>query len=61
MAQSDFTAGKSWRDHLKPLRGHAIDHVDIEFEPQGHVGYPIPHYDIHAYFVSHQEHLGYCP
>ncbi len=61
VAQSDFAAGKSWRDLLKPLKGYAIDHVDVEFEPQGHEGYPVPHYDIHAYFVPHAEHLGYCP
>lgn len=61
IAQTDFAAGKSWKDVLKPLRGYAIDHVDIEFEPQGHEGYTIPHYDIHAYFVPHAEHLAYCP
>lgn len=61
IAQTDFAAGKSWEDVLKPLRGYAIDHVDIAFEPQGHEGYTIPHYDIHAYFVPHAEHLAYCP
>ena len=59
--QKLFAAGKSWNDLLKPLPGHKIDHVDIWFEPKGHQGYPIPHYDIHAYYVSHATHMAYCP
>jgi hypothetical protein len=59
--QKAFAAGKSWREILKPLPGYAIDHVDIEFVPYGHEGYPIPHYDIHAYYVSHSTHMAYCP
>ncbi len=61
VSQADFAAGKSWTEALKPLTGHAVDHVDLEFLPKGHEGYEVPHYDIHAYFVSHQEHLGNCP
>lgn len=61
-AQSDFAEGKSWVDILKtPKWFLKVDHVDIEFQPQGHEGYPIPHYDIHAYFVSHEEHMAFCP
>lgn len=56
-----FAAGKSWNDTLKPLPGYTIDHVDIWFEPHGHPGYPIPHYDIHAFYVSHATHMAYCP
>lgn len=59
--QKAFAAGSSWTDQLKPIAGHAIDHVDIEFEPHGHPGYPIPHYDIHAYYVPHAVHMAYCP
>src|SRR5580700_8599284 len=51
--QRDFAAGKSWTDQLKPIAGHTIDHVDVEFNPQGHPGYTLPHYDVHAYFVPH--------
>lgn len=61
VSQADFAAGKSWTGVLRPLKGHAVDHVDIEFVPKGHEGYEIPHYDIHAYFVPHEEHLRYCP
>jgi hypothetical protein len=61
IAQNNFAAGKSFRDQLKPLPGTVIDHVDIEFEPHGHPGYPAPHYDVHAYFVAHGVHSAYCP
>jgi hypothetical protein len=59
--QKAFAKGSSWRDILKPLPGYKIDHVDIEFVPYGHAGYPIPHYDIHAYYVSHATHEAFCP
>lgn len=55
-----FEAGKNWSDVLKPLPGHAIDHVDLWFEPRGHPGYPIPHYDIHAWYVPQSEYMYYC-
>ncbi|ADR35574.1 hypothetical protein Ocepr_0110 [Oceanithermus profundus DSM 14977] len=61
ISQEDFRAGKSWTGVLMPAKGSAVDHVDIEFEPEGHEGYEIPHYDIHAYFVSHVNHAGFCP
>jgi hypothetical protein len=56
-----FAAGTSYVDALKPLPGYAIDHVDVEYVPYGHAGYPIPHYDIHAYYVAHSIHVAYCP
>lgn len=40
--------------------GHTIDHVDIEYEPQGHPGMTFAHYDIHAYYVAHGAHSAYC-
>jgi len=58
--KTDFDKGKSWSDVLRPLPGHQIDHVDIWFEPHGHPGYTIPHYDIHAWYVPHSEHMYYC-
>lgn len=58
--QRAFAAGKSFDNVLKPPPGYAIDHVDIDFEPHGHRHYLIPHYDIHAYFVPHAEHMTYC-
>ena len=56
-----FAAGKSYLDLLKPLPGYTIDHVDVEFVPYGHAGYPIPHYDLHAYYVPHAVHEAFCP
>lgn len=60
-SQEAFANGEQWLEVLKPLDGYAIDHVDFEFQPQGHEGYEVPHYDIHAYFVTHEEHEGFCP
>ena len=53
-------AGKEWDDILKPLPGYHVDHVDIWFERQGHPGFPVPHYDIHAYYVPHSVHMYFC-
>jgi hypothetical protein len=60
-AQADFAEGKSWTEVLVPPVGKVIDHVDFDYLPQGHQGYEVPHYDIHAYFVPHDEHLAFCP
>ncbi len=52
MAQEDFAAGESWPD-LRGMEGlPPVNHVNIGFEPQGHKGYEIPHYDMHLYFLS---------
>ncbi|MGZ3498534.1 MAG: hypothetical protein ACXWNK_11790 [Vulcanimicrobiaceae bacterium] len=59
--QKAFAQGKSWEQQLKPLPGYKIDHVDIDLVPYGHAGYPIPHYDIHAYYVPHEIHAKFCP
>jgi len=55
-----LAAGKSWDDVLKPLPGYKIDHVDIWFEAHGHPGFPVPHYDLHAWYVPHSQHMYYC-
>jgi len=60
VAKSDFEQGKSWNEQLKPLKGYSIDHVDIWFEPHGHPGYTAPHYDIHAWYIPHSEHMTMC-
>jgi hypothetical protein len=61
IAQADFARGKNFEQILNPLPGHAIDHVDIDFEPHGHPGFLIPHYDVHAYYVPHSAHEAFCP
>ena len=55
-----LSSGKSWDEQLKPLTGYHIDHVDVWYEPNGHPGYQVPHYDIHAWYVPHSEHMYYC-
>jgi hypothetical protein len=55
-----FEKGFNYRD-LRALPGYSIDHIDVEYHPHGHEGMPIPHYDIHAYYVGHAEHLKMCP
>lgn len=47
--------------NLRALPGYHIDHVDFEFEPKGHEGFPVPHYDLHAYYVSAAEQAKICP
>ncbi|HEY8297114.1 MAG TPA: hypothetical protein VIG32_03720 [Candidatus Baltobacteraceae bacterium] len=56
-----FAKGGSWDQQLKPLPGYSIDHVDVDYVPYGHAGYPIPHYDVHAYYVPHATHEKFCP
>jgi hypothetical protein len=52
--------GFSWAN-IHALPGYKIDHVDFEFEPHGHQGFPVPHYDLHAYYVSVADQMKICP
>lgn len=47
--------------NIRALPGYTIDHVDIAFEPKGHEGLPVPHYDVHAYYISRAEQMNICP
>jgi hypothetical protein len=47
--------------NLAALPGHMIDHVSIEWHPKGHEGMPIPHYDVHAYYVAYTQQTAICP
>jgi hypothetical protein len=58
--QKDFAKGMSWSSQLQPLPGYKIDHVDIWFEPHGHPGYLIPHYDIHAWYIPASQYMYFC-
>lgn len=58
--QKQFTKGFNLDSVLVPLPGYKIDHVDIWFESHGHPGYPIPHYDIHAWYIPHSAHMTFC-
>ena len=55
-----FDRGSNWEEVLKPLPGYKIDHVDIWYELHGHPGYPIPHYDDHAWYIPHSQHMTFC-
>lgn len=59
--KKDFAKGMGWSNVLRPLPGHAIDHVEIWYEPNGHEGYPVPHYDLHAFYVPHAVNMAFCP
>lgn len=55
ISQKDFTDGVSHNQLVPWFDGKKqppINHIDIGFEPNGHHGYEIPHYDIHMYFLS---------
>lgn len=47
--------------NIRALPGYTIDHVDFEFEPHGHGGFPVPDYNIHAYYVSPEMQATICP
>jgi hypothetical protein len=47
-------------NNIKPLPGYTINHVDIWYEPHGHPGMTMAHYDIHAWYIPHAEHMTFC-
>lgn len=57
---SQLKGGFSYAN-LGALPGYHIDHVDFEYEPRGHAGFPVPHYDLHAYYVTKAEQAKICP
>jgi len=60
ISQEQLAHGFSY-DNIRALAGYRIDHVDFEFEPHGHPGFPVPHYDIHAYYISPAMQAQICP
>jgi hypothetical protein len=61
ISQKDFTDGTGHVniDGMRGLPSPAIVHSDVEFQAHGHEGFEVPHFDIHHYFVTHEEHLKY--
>lgn len=47
--------------NIHALPGYTIDHIDFKYEPNGHPGFPVPHYDLHAYYVSPAVQATICP
>jgi hypothetical protein len=55
ISQADFEAGKSW-PALSGIKGlPPVDHVSVGFEPQGHEGFEVPHFDVHMFFISPEQ------
>jgi hypothetical protein len=52
--------GFSYAD-IHALPGYTIDHIDFKYEPNGHAGFTVPHYDLHAYYVSPAAQAAICP
>lgn len=61
--QESFKSGKSYLELASKagIELPPIDHVDFNFEPHGHEGYEVPHYDVHLYFISHENHMTLKP
>lgn len=61
--QADFVSGKSFLELTSKagIELPPVDHIDFNFEPNGHEGYEVPHYDVHLYFVPHAEHMAITP
>jgi len=57
---SELQKGFSYAN-IHALPGYTIDHVDFKFEPQGHPGMPVPHYDLHAFYITPAEQAAICP
>lgn len=57
IAQDDFISGKNHvnLNGMKGVPAPAVVQTDIEFQPTGHEGFELPHYDIHLYFVTEEE------
>ncbi|HZG86397.1 hypothetical protein [Paenibacillus sp.] len=53
----DLRQGDNWVN-LKGMKGvpsPEVVQVDVEYQPVGHPGLEVPHYDVHLYFVSDEE------
>ncbi|WP_438346978.1 hypothetical protein ACP8HI_14690 [Paenibacillus sp. FA6] len=57
IAQDDFIKGVNHTNvaGMKGVPSPAVVQMDIEFQKLGHEGFEVPHYDIHAYFITDEE------
>ena len=60
VTQKQLQDGFSYAN-IRALPGYTLDHIDFKFEPKGHEGLPVPHYDRHAFYVSPAEEAAICP
>lgn len=63
ISQEDFLNGVNHINipGMKGLPSPAVEHTDIEYLEAGHPGFDVAHFDIHHYFVTHEEHLKFSP
>lgn len=57
ISQEDFV---NEVDHKNLQGNEGIPHppivqTDIEFQPEGHPGFDVPHFDIHSYYINDDE------
>lgn len=55
ISQQDFLNGKAWSNLQGLTDLPSVNHIDIGFNPKGHPGYEIPHYDMHIFFISPEQ------
>jgi hypothetical protein len=55
ISQEDFAAGISWDNLAGRTDLPSIDHISIGFQANGHEGFPVPHYDMHIFFIPADE------
>lgn len=57
IAQEDFSKGKNHVNlaGMKGVPSPSVVQTDVEFQAHGHEGFEVPHYDIHAYFITDEE------
>lgn len=57
IAQEDFAKGINHTNlaGMKGVPSPDVVQVDFEFQKLGHEGFEVPHYDIHAYFITDEE------
>ncbi len=54
--------GEEHINALVPLPvGATVDHVDVAFMEHGHEGFEVPHWDMHAYFITQAEKAAITP
>jgi len=55
ISKEDFEKGRSWPNLMIGREDlPSVNHVAVDYEPNGHEGYEVPHYDIHLYFVDYE-------
>jgi hypothetical protein len=54
VSQKDLVSGRSFERLRFGLneKQPPINHLELNFQPHGHEGFEVPHYDLHMYFIS---------